>query len=825
MSSILMEPDDLAVFVGGSASRTSMNFTTLCTSAHRIHSAGVFSGVNPLEFSVPLLLLQFGICAGTIILFHQLLKPLGQPLIVSQILGGLVLGSSGLSHMKTFRDTIFPLRGFVFLDVVTSFGTIFYFFLVGVQVDISIMKNIDKKSLGIGTFSVILPLILTSLYSTALMNTVGTRTAKSLLIVSAAESFINFPMVASLLSELHLMNSEFGRIALSSSMVSTVWTFCFVMIGALVAPQNGAVAESVISLSTFIMVSGTIIFVVRQAMSWIIKNSPTGEPLKEGFVVAMLLGVLITAFSSKAFGLHIYFGPLILGISIPPGPPIGSALVERLDFITSWVFMPVFFVKLGLVINVYSIKLKNFLGVSFVIYVSALGKFLGALVVAVVYCRMPVRDAVSLGLVMASQGAFELGMFKLMRKEGRIDRGTFAVMCIFLMVLMAVITPIIRYLFDPSRRYTVYKRRTVMDLKPGSDLRVLICIHDQEDVPNAINLLEALNPTRRSHLIVYMLHLVELLGRANSQLIPHNLKKDRISTSCPSEHIVNAFKYFGRNNRQTVAIFPFTSITSSTTMHDDVYLLALNKTVSLILVPFHKKFYSNGVISLSNYDMKMVNNEILDKAPCSIGLVVDRGVLNLSRSAATNLHSFQVAVVFLGGADDREAMFVGARMAGHPDINLTLIRLLKKGNVERDDVKETRLDNEAVLQFRKATTNNRRVMYIEEVVMDGTGTVSLLRSMGNNFNLVIVGRRHSYCSTLVQGLVLWNEQTELGAIGEVLASSDFMGNAIILVVQQHTKLANEEQNKNNEDSVTPIDRHLAKDEAKELSIQTKPYMF
>lgn len=96
-----MEPDDLAVFVGGSGSRTSMNFTTLCTSAHRIHSTGVFSGVNPLEFSVPLLLLQFGICAGTIILFHQLLKPLGQPLIVSQILVTFLflLGKFSLNYM------------------------------------------------------------------------------------------------------------------------------------------------------------------------------------------------------------------------------------------------------------------------------------------------------------------------------------------------------------------------------------------------------------------------------------------------------------------------------------------------------------------------------------------------------------------------------------------------------------------------------------------------------------------------------------------------------------------------------------------------------
>lgn len=40
-----------------------------------------------------------------------------------------------------------------------------------------------------------------------------------------------------------------------------------------------------------------------------------------------------------------------------------------------------------------------------------------------------------------------------------------------------------------------------------------------------------------------------------------------------------------------------------------------------------------------------------------------------------------VAVLFLGGADDREALSVVARMAGHPKIDLTMVRLLKDGEV------------------------------------------------------------------------------------------------------------------------------------------------
>ena len=362
-----------------------------------------------------------------------------------------------------------------------------------------------------------------------------------------------------------------------------------------------------------------------------------------------------------------------------------------------------------------------------------------------------------------------------------IDDDAFVVGCLYITFIVAIITPAIRYLLHPSRRYIVHKKRTMMHTRPELDLCVLLCIHDQEDVPSAINLLDALNnPMKQSQLVVYMLHLVELLGHAQPKLIHHRFTKVKASRSYSSEPIVNAFKYFGDSNNEIVVINPFTAISPFTTMHDDVCSLALNKKSCLIFVPFHKRFHSNGVMSSSKYKLKMVNDNILKNAPCSVALVVERGFLKVSKSIETNLYSFQIAVVFIGGEDDREAMFIGARMAGHTNINLTMIRVLESEKVGSDEDEERRVEDEAVDEFRRMTVDNYRVRYIEEVVKDGIGTICILRSMGSNLDLVMVGRRHSPCSALVQGLVLWNEHTELGAIGEVLATSDFMGNATIL---------------------------------------------
>ena len=83
MGPIIMEPDEAAAY-GGNVNLT-RNFTTLCTSAGRIQSSGIFMGTNPLHYSLPFLLLQLSL-ASSAILLSRLLRPLGQPVVVSQIL-------------------------------------------------------------------------------------------------------------------------------------------------------------------------------------------------------------------------------------------------------------------------------------------------------------------------------------------------------------------------------------------------------------------------------------------------------------------------------------------------------------------------------------------------------------------------------------------------------------------------------------------------------------------------------------------------------------------------------------------------------------------
>lgn len=375
-----------------------------------------------------------------------------------------------------------------------------------------------------------------------------------------------------------------------------------------------------------------------------------------------------------------------------------------------------------------------------------------------------------------------------------INNEVFIILCMSMLIVTGTITPILRQLYDPQRRYVVYKRRTMLDMKPDTQLQVLACIHNQDNVWTTIHFLEALHPSNRNPIDVCVLHLVELTGSAHPVLVPHKLARNNSSKGAISKSIVKAFRIFEQSYYGVVALHPFTVISPYVTMHDDVCTMALERKASLILIPFHKRFISGKPADSLKSGVKMINTKILEMAPCSVGILVDRGLVKYSRPVLESWSSYRVAVLFIGGPDDREALAVGVRMVGRPNITLNIVRLLEEGkccSTNRDHKCQKELDDEVVNEMKFQMAGNNRVIYEENVVNDGTGTVVLIRSMEDKYDLIIVGRRHDTRSPLILGLADWDEYTELGTIGDMFASQDFQSNANILIVQQHTNVQDE----------------------------------
>lgn len=83
--------------------------------------------------------------------------------------------------------------------------------------------------------------------------------------------------------------------------------------------------------------------------------------------------------------------------------------------------------------------------------------------------------------------------------------------------------------------------------------------------------------------------------------------------------------------------------------------LAEEKLVALIIIPFHKQLTVDGGMEVTNPAFRMVNQNVLAKTPCSIGILVGRR-LSGSTYLALNQASHHIAVLFIGGTYDREAL-------------------------------------------------------------------------------------------------------------------------------------------------------------------------
>ncbi|XP_077214824.1 cation/H(+) antiporter 15-like isoform X2 [Tasmannia lanceolata] len=155
--------------------------------------------------------------------------------------------------------------------------------------------------------------------------------------------------------------------------------------------------------------------------------------------------------------------------------------------------------------------------------------------------------------------------------------------------------------------------------------------------------------------------------------------------------------------------------------------------------------------------------------------LIEMIVLNIGRDQKESPYSSMY-----GGESDGAPVGCGGTRggaAGDDDAKILM--------VITDYEKEKQLDDDFISEFRVKNVNDESVVYMEKVVNDGEETVAAIRCMDSINDLYIVGRGQGTVSPLTTGMTDWSECPELGAIGDLLASSDFSATVSVLVIQQY----------------------------------------
>lgn len=136
------------------------------------------------------------------------------------------------------------------------------------------------------------------------------------------------------------------------------------------------------------------------------KDKPRGETSERNLCLGY--GALVMGFLSDAIGTTYLLGALLMGLIIPPGPPLGIAIIERFELVIFHFFLPFFYIRIGQYTNLSSIQNGSRL-ISFEIIIGAsyLGKFVGSLLIWV-FIKASIPNAVIFSCILSLKGIMDL---------------------------------------------------------------------------------------------------------------------------------------------------------------------------------------------------------------------------------------------------------------------------------------------------------------------------------------------------------------------------------------------------------------------------------
>ncbi|MFG2932765.1 cation:proton antiporter [Streptomyces achromogenes] len=387
-------------------------------------------------------------------LVSRLLRPLGQPPVVGEMVAGVALGPSVLGLLSPgLEEAVFPDEIRPVLYVAGQVGLVVFMFLSGYEFRTDRLRSVGRTAVPVSAAGIVVPLVLGTALAWAAHDAVdlypdGISPSVGALFVGVTVAITAFPMMARIITERGLTKTRFGAVSLAAGALddAVAWVL---LAGVLSMAGSGAgtFLRAVVGTAGLAVFLGIFLRVRPSALER--ARRLTGEQM---LLVTVLL-LFLAAWYTDRIGLYAVFGAFSLGVVFPRDPVVTRA-VEAVAPVSRIVFLPLFFAYSGLNTDFTLLSDGKLLLFTVIcVAVAIISKF-GACWATARLLGEPQAVAVRVGTLMNARGLMQLIAINVGLSAGIASPALFGVLVIVALVTTVMTAPLLALLDhrDRSRR-------------------------------------------------------------------------------------------------------------------------------------------------------------------------------------------------------------------------------------------------------------------------------------------------------------------------------------------------------------------------------------
>lgn len=378
-------------------------------------------------------IVPFAVLLFVILLVPPLFERLRLPGLVGLLAAGVVLGPNGLKLLDNNADI---------MNLLSDIGLVYLMFVAGLEVELEQFNQTKMRSIGFGNFTFWVPLVT----GIAIGRVFHFDWNASFLIGSllASHTLLAYPIV----SRLGVVNNEAVTVTIGATIFTDIGALLVLAICVGVnagdfTPFKFAVLLGGLAIYTAVVLVG----INRLGRSFFARSN---EESKQFLFV--LLALFLAAVGAQMIGVEKIVGAFLAGLAVNGVVGDGS-VKERILFVGSVLFIPIFFVDMGLLINL-SVFIQNLttlqsLGLTLAIVVGLIGsKYVAALLAKLAY-RYTWREQVVMWSLSLPQVAATLAATLVGFRAGILSEDVLNSV-IVLMLVTSTLGPVLTAQFAPD---------------------------------------------------------------------------------------------------------------------------------------------------------------------------------------------------------------------------------------------------------------------------------------------------------------------------------------------------------------------------------------